>query len=166
VTVPRATADLPPFENYAMAGRTYRYAEREPLYPFGFGLGYTRWTLGPIRVFPEPPDSRQPVTVRVTVTNVGARAGRTVIQYYLVPPDGATGPRLTLIDFSVVELPANASAECTVAIPPGAWSLHDEHGARVHTPGAWQVVAAFAAPVPRAQALGVPAPQSLRIDVR
>ena len=43
VTVPRRTADLPPFEDYGMRGRTYRFAGREPLYPFGFGLATPAW---------------------------------------------------------------------------------------------------------------------------
>ena len=55
VTFPKATADLPPFEDYSMIGRTYRYATCEPLFPFGFGLSYTSFEYRDLKItWPNP----------------------------------------------------------------------------------------------------------------
>ena len=76
VTVPRRTADLPPFADYHMRGRTYRFAEIEPLYPFGFGLSYARFAYGPLVLSAGTLASDQELTVRTTITNSSARAAR------------------------------------------------------------------------------------------
>jgi beta-glucosidase len=128
VTVPRATVDLPPFENYAMAGRTYRFATTAPLYPFGYGLGYTSWELGDLRLHPVAMVPGGALEVSVEVQNVGARSGRTVVQYYVSPPAGGGGPSVKLIDFSTVELAPGARVRVTSQLPATTWSVHDEGG--------------------------------------
>lgn len=159
VTVPRATEDLPPFEDYALRGRTYRFAEKPPLFPFGYGLGYTTWGLHGARLSRD--DAGQPVSVSVDLTNTGARPGRTVVQFYRVPPPGCDGPRVALFDFAVVELPARATATATVSLGADLWTLHDEAGVLRRVPGEWHILAAFAAPSDRAHELGVPEPVSV-----
>ena len=83
VTFYRSVDDLPPFENYAMKGRTYRYFAGRPLYPFGHGLSYTRFdysdlTVDKVRV--RPADA---VTIDVAVQNSGQRQGDEVVQLYV-----------------------------------------------------------------------------------
>jgi beta-glucosidase len=104
ISIPRATCDLPPFADYRMQGRTYRYTEIEPLYPFGFGLSYTRFEYGGIRV--ELRDGN--VTACATVSNVGTRSGAEVVQCYLThlrPP----------VPMPVREL----QAFCRIVLAPG-----------------------------------------------
>jgi beta-glucosidase len=164
VTVPRRTEDLPPFEDYAMVGRTYRYATTPPLFPFGYGLGYTTWELMDAR---SETDARgEPRVFRVTLRNTGARAGRTVVQLYRLPPAGLTGPQASLLDFAAVELDAGARYELSFPLSPDAWTLHDEAGVRTRVTGEWTLVAAFAAPLARATELGVPAPQRVACAIR
>ena len=76
------TADLPPFDDYGMAGRTYRFFEGKPLFPFGFGLGYSEFAYSAMNADVEV--SR--VRVSLSVENSGAMAGEEVVQLYVVKP--------------------------------------------------------------------------------
>ncbi len=80
VTFPRSLEDLPPFEEYSMVGRTYRYMEKEPLYPFGFGLSYTSFSCGKPEVSGSFAEGR--ITLSVEVTNTGNCPGDYPVQVY------------------------------------------------------------------------------------
>ena len=83
VTFPRSLADVPEFTDYRMQGRTYRYAEKEPLYPFGYGLSYTRFEYDNIEANKPQLGNGDEVVVSVVVKNVGERAGDEVVQLYI-----------------------------------------------------------------------------------
>lgn len=89
VTFYRGTQDLPPFEDYRMAGRTYRFFEGSPLYPFGHGLSYTRFRYERLRASAPTVRPDGSVTVSVDVTNTGARTGDEVVQLYVRYPGSA-----------------------------------------------------------------------------
>ncbi|HET6897331.1 MAG TPA: glycoside hydrolase family 3 C-terminal domain-containing protein, partial [Vicinamibacteria bacterium] len=82
VTFYRSVDQLPPFADYDMKGRTYRYFHGDPLYPFGHGLSYTRFEYSDLRVDRPRVGARETATVSVRVKNVGARAGDEVVQLY------------------------------------------------------------------------------------
>jgi beta-glucosidase len=94
VTFYRSTDDLPPFEDYRMEGRTYRYYRNEPLFPFGFGLSYTQFAYGDLRISPAQATIGvfDQITISAGVTNTGDRAGDEVVQLYIRHPV-ATVPR-------------------------------------------------------------------------
>lgn len=81
VTYVKSLDDLPPFEDYNMRGRTYRYMECEPLYPFGFGLSYTSFEYSDLSVGPRSDDGE--LSVSVSVRNAGTLDGAEVVQLYL-----------------------------------------------------------------------------------
>jgi beta-glucosidase len=83
VTFYRDIADLPAFEDYRMAGRTYRYFEGTPLYSFGHGLSYTTFRYTHARTRASSVASDGTITVRADVTNTGKRAGDEVVQLYV-----------------------------------------------------------------------------------
>lgn len=85
VTFYKASEKLPPFDDYSMKGRTYRYFEGEPLYPFGHGLSYTRFEYSELQLDRATSRPGDAVQVSVKVKNVGARAGDEVVQLYLHP---------------------------------------------------------------------------------
>ena len=89
VTFYKSVDQLPPFDDYNMAGRTYRYMTEEPLYPFGHGLSYTRFQYANLRIAPEQIGAGGHTTISLDVTNVGARAGDEVVQLYVRYPDSA-----------------------------------------------------------------------------
>jgi beta-glucosidase len=166
VTVPYRTADLPPFSDYAMRGRTYRFAETEPLYPFGFGLGYGRPEYSPLMLGAARIAAGESVTVSTTLTNSGRAAVFETVQCYVRPPASWPGaPLATLVAFEKVAVPAGASMEVSFRIPSDAFAQYDADGGRVHVPGRYGLAVGSASPGARAQALGAPAPALAEIDV-
>jgi beta-glucosidase len=83
VTFYRGDEALPPFDDYSMRGRTYRYFEGTPLYAFGHGLSYTRFQYSDMRIDRKRAGTQQPVRVSAKVKNTGSRAGDEVVQLYL-----------------------------------------------------------------------------------
>ena len=88
VTFYRSVDQLPPFDNYAMAGRTYRYMPGEPLYPFGHGLSYSRFQYANLRVTPEQIDAGGHATIPQPAECRPA-AGDEVVQFYVRYPHSA-----------------------------------------------------------------------------
>lgn len=131
VTFYRTTEELPPFTEYAMQGRTYRFMQNEPLYPFGYGLSYTRFAYTGLTAVPAPDGS---CTVRATVTNVGTRKGSDVAQVYL-RLIGAAGrvPRCSLAAFRRVTLEPGQSTELHFTLPKTAFAEYDTQGREVYT---------------------------------
>jgi beta-glucosidase len=159
VTVPRRTADLPPFEDYHLRGRTYRFATIEPLYPFGFGLGYGQLAYGALKLGAAKLAGDGELTVQATLTNTGARPVDEAVQCYIQPPRSfPDAPVATLVDFQKVAIPARGSVEVSFRLPAAAFAQVDATGRRVHAPGRYRIVIGSASPGPRAQALGAPAP--------
>ncbi|MGD0734462.1 MAG: glycoside hydrolase family 3 C-terminal domain-containing protein [Terracidiphilus sp.] len=104
VTFYKGVDQLPPFESYAMKGRTYRYFEGKPLYPFGYGLSYTTFSYSNLTLPASAVAAGQPLTADVTVTNTGKRAGDEVAQLYLSFPDEPGAPLHALRSFQRVHL--------------------------------------------------------------
>ena len=105
VTFYRSVDDLPPFEDYDMAGRTYRFFDGVPLYPFGFGLSYTTFGYDELRTSSETLSADGSVTVSIEVTNTGARAGDEVVQLYVKHLGSAVPrPRMDLRGYERVSL--------------------------------------------------------------
>ncbi len=117
VTFYRATSDLPPFGEYRMDNRTYRYFRGTPLYPFGHGLSYTKFEYSRPRVYPMTVEN--PVLlVSVDVTNSGGRDGDEVVQVYLTPP--AAREREALGAFARVHLARGATQTVKLTVPSTA----------------------------------------------
>jgi beta-glucosidase len=108
VTFYKAANQLPPFEDYSMKGRTYRYFEGEPLWPFGYGLSYTTFKYSGLTLPTSPIDGGEPLTVAVTVTNIGRLSGDEVAQLYLEFPDVPGAPIRALRGLQRVHLAPGA----------------------------------------------------------
>ena len=102
-------SQLPPFEDYSMKGRTYRYFTGTPLYPFGYGLSYTKFSYSNLTVPTSVVEAGQPEVVEATVTNTGTRAGDEVAQLYLEFPAVPGAPLRALRGFERVHLEPGAS---------------------------------------------------------
>ncbi len=109
VTFYKGVEQLPNFEDYGMANRTYRYFTGKPLYPFGYGLSYTKFSYSDLSVPAQAVAGGQPLTADVTVTNTGKLAGDEVVQLYLRFPPVKGAPRIALRAFRRVHLEPGAS---------------------------------------------------------
>jgi beta-glucosidase len=166
VTFPERVEDLPPYEEYAMAGRTYRYMTVEPLYPFGFGLSYTRFEYGAITLDRSTIAPGESVTATVRVTNVGDRAGEEVVQVYLTDLEASVAvPLASLVGFGRLALAPGESRDFSITLGPEAMELVDEQGRRKLEPGRFALTIGGASPGERAVALGAPRPARIELTV-
>ena len=115
VTFYKDVNQLPDFEDYSMKGRTYRYMQQQPLFPFGHGLSYTTFTYGEAKLSKNTIAKGENVVLTIPVSNVGQRDGEEVVQVYLRRPGDKEGPRYTLRAFKRVHIPAGKTE--SVAIP-------------------------------------------------
>ncbi|EGY01048.1 putative exo-1,4-beta-xylosidase xlnD [Nitrospirillum viridazoti Y2] len=139
LTFYRSVADLPPFDDYAMTGRTYRYFTGQAVYPFGYGLSYTRFDYGPVTVEPTHGGAENGVRVTATVTNTGDRAGDEVAQLYLKPPAFEGAPRLALRGFQRLSLAPGESRTVSFELSPRDLSFVTRDGDRQVMVGTYQV---------------------------
>ncbi|MET0981951.1 MAG: glycoside hydrolase family 3 C-terminal domain-containing protein, partial [Telluria sp.] len=135
VTFYERLADLPPFDDYAMAGRTYRYFAGKPVYPFGHGLSYTSFAYGPLQVAASGGKPELGVTVSTEITNTGSRDGDEVVQLYLAPPAFDGAPRLALRGFERVSLKAGERKQVSFQLAPRDLSFVTRDGERQLMPG-------------------------------
>ncbi|MDB5455256.1 MAG: glucan 1,4-alpha-glucosidase, partial [Caulobacter sp.] len=134
VTFYRSADQLPGFSDYAMAGRTYRYFTGEALYPFGYGLSYTRFAYAKPMVDRARLAAGEAATVRASVSNVGDRDGAEVVQLYVSRP-GAGGPIRALQGFQRVVLKRGETREVRFVLDARALSQVDAAGGRQVEPG-------------------------------
>ena len=109
VTFYKDISQLPNFEDYSMADRTYRYFKGKPLYPFGYGLSYTTFSYSGLTLPKETVNAGAPVDADVTVTNAGKVAGDEVVELYLKFPPVAGAPDIALRGFKRIHLAPGAS---------------------------------------------------------
>lgn len=137
VTWPKSLDQLPPMMDYNIRdGRTYMYFKGRPLYAFGFGLSYTRFTYSRLQVSPGELGGNHPVTVSVDVTNKGERAGDEVVELYVQHIDSKVDfPNEALTGFERVTLEAGATKTVRFTLPAHAVAYWNEAA------GKWSVEA-------------------------
>jgi beta-glucosidase len=128
LTFYKSVADLPPFDDYDMAGRTYRYFTGTPVYPFGYGLSFTTFAYGPLAVSALPNGGMR---VATQVRNTGSRSGDEVAQLYLSFPNAAGTPRLALRGFHRLSLQPSETQTAVFDLSPRDLSSVTPEG--VHT---------------------------------
>ena len=136
VTFPKSYDQLPPFEDYAMKGRTYRFMDAEPLYRFGYGLSYTSFKYSKLKI----QAAKSGFVVRAEVKNTGKVAGDEVVQLYVRDVEASVPvPRLHLEGFRRLRL--RAGQKTTVAFPlrPEQLACYDDDGKPFVEPGDFEI---------------------------
>jgi beta-glucosidase len=133
VTFYQHAEQLPDFEDYRMAGRTYRYFKGDVHYPFGYGMSYTTF------------QTSKPVyrngKVSVSVKNTGKRAGTEVVQVYVRNPKDTEGPLKTLRAYQRVQLKAGESKVVSISLPRNSFELWDAESNTMRVvPGQYEVM--------------------------
>lgn len=136
VTFYKSVAQLPPFEDYSMQGRTYRYFKGNPLYPFGFGLSYTTFKYENLRLSAQKINAGQGIAVDVTVQNSGDRAGDEVVQMYVTDLSASVPvPIRSLAGVKRVFLRPGEKQGITFVLENARMSVINAQGKRVVEPG-------------------------------
>ena len=155
VTFPKSTAQLPPYNDYSMNGRTYRYMTEEPLYPFGFGLSFTTFSYSGLKLSTESINKGETIEVEVTVKNVGNVRGDEVVQLYISDLEASVDvPLYALKGIKRLNLEVGEQKKVTFKVTPGMMSMVDYDGNRMIEPGKFKVIIGGSSPGKRSVALG------------
>jgi beta-glucosidase len=139
VTFYSGVNQLPNFEDYGMANRTYRYFNGKPLYPFGYGLSYTTFQYSELRVPAQAVAAGQPVDADVTVTNTGKLAGDEVVQVYLKFPPVKGAPLTALRGFKRIHLDPGAIQKVHFELNDRDLGIVTEDGNPIVAPGDYTI---------------------------
>ena len=139
VTFYKGVDQLPNFEDYGMANRTYRYFTGKPLFPFGYGLSYTKFDYSGLMLPAQPIAAGQDVGAEVTVTNKGAVAGDEVVQLYLKFPAVKGAPAIALRGFERIHLQPGASQTVHFNLKPRDLGIVTEEGNPIVAAGDYTV---------------------------
>jgi beta-glucosidase len=137
VTFYKGVDQLPPFDDYSIENRTYRYFAGQPLYPFGYGLGYVKFAYHHLTLSKNQLTAGDPLDLNVTVKNVDGREGDEVVEVYLTFPPVPGAPLRALRGFQRVHLAAKESRKIHFTLNPRELSLVNEAGERLVAPGVY-----------------------------
>ncbi|HTY00525.1 MAG TPA: xylan 1,4-beta-xylosidase [Bacteroidota bacterium] len=127
ITFYRNVNQLPPFENYSMIGRTYRFMS-DPLFPFGFGLSYTSFSIGTATLSRSAIKHGESTTITIPVANTGKRDGTEIVQVYVRKVNDVNGPLKTLRGFQRVTVAAGKTEQASITLPSTAFEFFDRAG--------------------------------------
>jgi beta-glucosidase len=148
VTVYKSVDQIPPFNDYSMRGRTYRYFTGEPLFPFGFGLSYSKFAYSGLKLSATKLDAGSPLAVDAEVRNTSQRDGDEVVELYLSFPKSPLAPIRALRGFTRVHLKAGETQHVHFTLSSRDLSEVTESGERVVGPGDYQISVGGSQPGP------------------
>jgi beta-glucosidase len=163
VTFYKSVDQLPPFDDYSLKGRTYRYFTGEPLYPFGYGLSYTTFSYSRLDFDKKDVGANDSIVVSIDVKNLGAMAGDEVVQVYFTHRGVEGAPLRSLVGFERVHLQPGATQTVRIAVDNRQLSLVNAAGERRIVPGEVEVWVGGGQPVERA---GLSKPAGVRAVFR
>ncbi len=159
VTFYKSVDQLPPFDDYNLKGRTYRYFTGEPLYPFGYGLSYAKFKYSQLTFDKKEIGANDSVTVSVDVKNEGSTPGDEVVQVYFTHPGLADAPLRALVGFRRVNLKPGETQTVHIPVDNRQLSVVNEAGERKIVPGEVEVWVGGGQPIEQA---GLAKPNGIR----
>lgn len=167
ITFPKSLAQLPPFEDYSMKGRTYKYMNVDPMYPFGFGLSYTTFSYSEIKSSSKNISKKEEVTVTVKVTNTGKVKSEEVVQLYVSDLKASVAvPNFQLNAMKRIVLEPNESKEVSFQLAPKAFEMVKNDGSKIIESGDFKIYAGGSSPMKRSFELGAPQMAELVVTVK
>lgn len=165
VTFYRTTKELPEFTNYSMKGRTYRYMNQEALYPFGYGLSYTKFALD-AELSGEEIAAGSSITVSAALTNTGDFAGAESIQIYIKAEGISDAPNWQLKGFKKIFLLPGETKKVSLVLDDKDFGLFNEEGEKMLYAGSYKVYAGTCQPDNRSVALTGMQPKAFEVRCR
>lgn len=162
VTFPKSTSDLPDFEDYSMKNRTYRYAEKEPLFPFGFGLSYTKFSIQNAKL--EKKDNS--VNISCEVSNIGNFDAKEVIQVYISKVNrNDDEPICSLKDFTKIFIKSGKTETVHFELPLSAFETITQNGDSILEKEEYIITLADSSPNETSLKLGATKPACIKIEL-
>jgi beta-glucosidase len=167
VTFPVSVNQLPPYEDYSMEGRTYKYMKEKPLYPFGFGLSYTSFEYGKPSLPSSQLSAGEPLIIDVSVRNTGEVAGTEIVQiYHSTDAAPFDVPNSSLVGFRPVALGAGEEKTVRFAIAATQLRSFGPDGEAVLVKGRHSIRAGGVSPGERGEELTGQSLQAVRFEIR
>lgn len=162
MTFPKATADLPDFEDYSMKGRTYRYQTKEALFPFGFGLSYTSFKFENAKA----EKTSDGIKVDFTLENTGSFDAKEVVQVYISKVKrNEDDPLASLKYFTKVEVAKQSKKDISFTLPMTAFESINQEGKAEILSGDYFITIADSAPVELSEKLGASKSAQIKISI-
>jgi Beta-glucosidase-related glycosidases len=140
ITFYKNLKQLGDFEDYSMKGRTYRYMS-DPLFPFGFGLSYTKFEIGTATLKKDKIKLNETAQITIPVTNSGKRSGTEIVQVYIRKVNDVDGPLKALRGFKRVEIAAGKTESVTIDLSPASFEFFDwSERKMIVSPGEYEVL--------------------------
>ncbi|MCF4101091.1 glycoside hydrolase family 3 C-terminal domain-containing protein [Gillisia sp. M10.2A] len=157
ITFPKSLEDLPPYEDYSMKGRTYKYMEVAPMYPFGYGLSYADFEYSDIALSANKIKKGKSLKAKINLKNTGSSKAEEVVQLYISDvKTSVDAPKYQLVGIKNVELEAGSSKSVEFEIISSMMELVNNKGERVLEKGEFKVYIGGSSPGKRSVELGVP----------
>ncbi len=157
ITFPISTYALPPFSDYDMRGRTYKYMTGNTMYPFGYGLSYGSSQYGDLKVVTSKPKLGSPIELEIPVTNTGKVDRTETVQLYVSTPNAGQGAAFSqLVAFERVSLKPGESRNVRFTVTPEQMREFQRDGSTKLLKGTYKITVSAAAPTQRSQELDVP----------
>ncbi len=167
LTFPKNIEQLPPYNDYSMKGRTYKYMTEEPMYPFGFGLSYSKTELTTLKL--QSPKMKQgtDLVASVNVTNSGNFEIDEVVQLYICPADTSGGIPLKILKaFKRITLKKGETKTVEFTVKSTDLMVINTSGEKVWRKGNYKVVVGNSSPGELSVKLGAAVPQELIISLK
>ncbi len=139
VTFYKGVEQLPPFEDYSMKNRTYRYFDGQPLYPFGYGLSYSKFEYSNLKLSASTLNAGDPLGVEAEVKNISERDGDEVVELYLSFPKSPYSPTHALRGATRIYLASGETQHVHFTLDARDLSEVDSNGDRVVAAGSYRI---------------------------
>ncbi len=167
ITFPKSEEQLPPYEDYAMKGRTYKYMEQEPQYPFGFGLTFARFVLGELTSNSTLLSASDTLILHVPVTNQSDFKADEVLQCYVNTGESSfTTPLFDLKAVQRITLKANHSRNFEFRLPVSSLMNVNTEGEKVLLKGTYRLMVGTSLPSERSKQLGATEWKEIDVELR
>jgi len=156
ITFPKSLDQLPAYDDYAMKGRTYRYMDQEPFYPFGYGLSYTKFAYSDLKLSKDKVKKSESFQAEITVENVGKMESDEVVQLYIKREnEKIVTPLFSLKGFKRIHLKVGESTKVSFSITPEMLSLIGKNGETLIQKGLVKIFIGGSLPTQRSLDLGM-----------